>query len=44
MLESKKQNIISDYRTLKMQKRLPTKDKRFTIKILKPRLVPFSKV
>lgn len=40
---SKKQFIANDYRTLKMTKRLPTAEKKFAVKITKPRLIPFSK-
>lgn len=43
LIDSKKQFIANDYRTLKQTRRLPTSDKKFTVRILKPRLVPFSK-
>lgn len=43
MMENKKNFIANDYRTLKMQRKLPTIDKKYIAKISKPRFVPFSK-
>jgi hypothetical protein len=43
LLESRKQFIAQEYRTLKMMKKLPTNEKKFLIKLSHPRFFPFSK-
>jgi hypothetical protein len=43
LIDFKKQFIAKNYRDLKMIKRLPTIERKFAVKITRPRLIPFSK-
>jgi hypothetical protein len=44
VIESKKQFILNEYRTMKQTKKLPpTSTKKLEAKITRPRLLPFSK-